>query len=169
VTPARGQQPAVGGFRPQLARFLGIARASEEQLFDALILVAERHQHDYELHHGATTLAHWSRQNLDALKPLVIRFGAVASDDPARLRAALLVGTRVGSVGVLQDLQDLSLLAEQCATAWLILQQGGKELRDEELLDTVGRAQDHTRRQLAWLRTQIELAAPEALAVAVDP
>jgi hypothetical protein len=134
VTPARSPQPAPGRIRPELARFLGIARASDEQLLNEFILLAERHDDDYELHHGATTLAHWSRQNLDALKSLVTRHGAVASDEPLRLRAALLADTRVGSVGVLQDLHDLSLLAEQCAAAWLVLEQGGKELRDDELL-----------------------------------
>jgi hypothetical protein len=151
-----------------VARFLGIARSSEEQLLNALILVAERHERQYELQRGATTLAGWSSHNLSALEPLVKRYGAVASEQPERLRAALLGGTRVGPVGALEDLQDLSLLAEQCAMAWLILQQGGKELHDEELLDVVSTAQDHTRRQLAWLRTQIEHEAPETLAVAPD-
>jgi hypothetical protein len=152
----------------QIARYLGIARASEEQLFNALILVAERHERQYEIQRGATTLAMWSRQNLDALEPLQERFGNMPSDQPERVRSALLAGTRVGSAGTLMDLQDLSLLVEQCAMSWLMLERGGKELHDDALIDAAARAHDHTRRQLAWLRTQIEHNAPEALAVAMD-
>jgi hypothetical protein len=169
VTAGQPRPPAVERIRPQVARFLGIAQSSEEQLLNALILVAERHERHYELQRGATTLAVWSRENLDVLEPLVKRYGVVRSERPERLRAALLGGTRVGSFGALEDLQDLSFLARQCAMAWLMLQQGAKELHDDDLLDIVGVAQDHTRRQLAWIQTQIEHDAPEALAVALDP
>jgi HPP family len=155
--------------KAQVARFLGIARSSEEQLFDAFVLVAERHERHYDVQRGATMLAGWSRENLDSLVPLEKKYGSIPSDQPERLRSALLGGTRVGSIGTLQDLQDLSLLAEQVSMAWLMLQQGAKELHDDELLEVSGRAKEHTRRQLAWLRTMIEHDAPEPLAVAMDP
>jgi hypothetical protein len=152
----------------QVARFLGLARSSEEQLYHALILVAERHERNFEVQQGTTVLAAWSRQNFDALEPLIKRYGDVPSDQPARLRSALLTGTRVGAMGVLMDLQDLSLLVEQCSMAWTMLFQGAKELHDQELLQVAADARDHNRRQLAWLRTEIEHDAPETLAVAVD-
>lgn len=154
--------------KAQVARFLGIARSSEEQLLNALVLVAERHERHYDVQNGATILAEFSRQNLDSLTPLEKRYGSIPSDEPERLRSALLGGTRVGAPGTLQDLQDLSLLAEQCSMAWLMLKQGAKELHDDELLDVASRAKEHTRRQLQWLRTQIEHDAPEPLAVAID-
>jgi hypothetical protein len=155
--------------KAQVARFLGIARSSEEQLLDALILVAERHERHYDVQYGATVLAEFSRENLRSLEPMQRKYGSIPSDEPERLRSALLSGTRVGAAGTLQDLQDLSLLAEQVSMAWLMLQQGAKELHDDDLLDIASRAKEHTRRQLQWLRTQIEHDAPEPLAVVMDP
>jgi hypothetical protein len=164
--PDRALRPEI---KAQVARFLGLARSSEEQLLAALILVAERHERQYELQRGATTLAGFSRQKLEALAPLDERYGSTSSVQPEKLRSALLGGTRVGSFGTLSDLQDLTLLAEQCATSWLMLYQGGKELHDDELLLLVSKAKDLTKRQIAWLRTQIEHDAPEALAVVANP
>ena len=43
-----------------------------------------------------------------------------------------------------------------------------KELHDKALLEVAAQARDHTRRQLSWLRTQIEHEAPDAIAVAHD-
>jgi hypothetical protein len=164
------QPPAIKPrIKAQVARFIGIARSSEEQLLDALILVAERHERHYDVQYGTTILAAFSRENLESLEPLQKKYGSIPSDEPERLRSALLGGTRVGAAGTLQDLQDLSLLAEQASMAWLMLMQGAKELHDDELLDASSRAREHTRRQLQWLRTQIEHDAPEPLAVAIDP
>jgi CBS-domain-containing membrane protein len=51
---------------------------------------------------------------------------------------------------------------------WTILVQGAHELRDEDLLEVASNARDQTRRQIAWLRTQIEHEAPDAIAVVPD-
>jgi CBS-domain-containing membrane protein len=51
---------------------------------------------------------------------------------------------------------------------WTILLQGAKELHDKPLLEVASQARDHSRRQLSWLRTQIEHEAPDAIAVAHD-
>ncbi|MFL5779492.1 MAG: hypothetical protein ACJ761_11215, partial [Chloroflexota bacterium] len=138
--------------KAQVAHFLGLARSSEEQLLDALVLFAERHSRDFDLSGGATIVASWPRDHIERLKLLVERYGAVPSDQPERLRAALLSGTRMGAAGSLHDLQDLSLLAEQVSMAWTILFQGGKELHDDDLLALSADAREHTRRTLQWLR-----------------
>jgi HPP family len=165
VTDGRPQSARI---RAQVARFLGVARGAEDQLLKAFILVAERHERQYELQHGATVLAGWSREDLVSLKALEERYGTVPSDSAQRLRSVLLGGTRATSVGTIEDLQDLTLLTENAAMAWLTLFQGAKELHDKEMLAISSAAQDHKKRQLAWLRTQIKHDAPEMLAVAAD-
>jgi hypothetical protein len=153
----------------QVAHYLGLARAIEVVFRDALILVAERHERNYEVARGASTLAIWSTDHVAWLEPHIARYGATQEEGPALLRAALLGGSRGGVVGELADIADLAVLAEQAYMAWTILVQGAKELHDKPLLDVASQARDHSRRQLSWLRTQIEHEAPDAIAVAHDP
>src|SRR3954452_19199777 len=102
------------------------------------------------------------------MKPLIEHYGDVTSEQPETLRAALLGGTRAGVVCELADLCDLGVLAEQAEMTWTILLQGAKELRDEALADLAGRAHGHTVRQIAWIRTEIDHLAPDALSVPLD-
>jgi len=153
---------------PQIGHYLGLARAIERELHASLILVSERHERNYEVSHGTATLAIWSADHLRWLEPQIERFGAEDTDAPALLRSALFSGTRVGMIGELADVADLAVLVEQASMAWTILVQGAKELHDKQLLDVASEAREHNRRQLAWLRTQIEHEAPDAIAVAHD-
>jgi hypothetical protein len=166
--PAATATRARDAARPQIAHFLGVAKGSEEQLANALLLVAERRERDYEIAQMAPVLAGWSREHVRWLAPIVERYGITPSEHPERLRSAVLYGTRIGAMGALQDMQDLSLLAEHTEMAWTILFQAAKELHDDDLLRISGDARDHTKRQLRWFRTVLEHQAPEALAVPVN-
>jgi hypothetical protein len=159
---------ALPGIRAQVARALGSARGAEEQLRDALVLVSERHERDYDITGTAGVLAGWASLHLQWLEPLLERYGRIPSERAEKLRGALFAGTRVGGLGTLDDLRDVSILAEECETSWTILFQGGKELHDEELLRISSDAREHAKRTLRWLRTAIDHTAPETLAVVVD-
>lgn len=153
----------------QVGMFLGQVKATEEQLLDAFALVAERHERNYELSRGATTCALWSRRHLEWLEPFEKAYGAVPSENVETLRSALLSGTRAGIVGEILDLGDLSVLAERAEMTWTVLYQGAREIHDPGLEELAGRARDHNKRQIAWIRTQIDHVAPDALAVPLDP
>jgi hypothetical protein len=114
-------------------------------------------------------MAGWRTQHLDWLEGIEDTYGSIPSERPERLRAALLGGTRVGGMGLLDDLRDLSLLVEESETTWTILYQGAKELEDHDLERVAADAREHDRRTLRWLRTLIDHQAPETLAAAVDP
>jgi hypothetical protein len=167
VRPGAGEPVATppAGVMPQVAHYLGLVGATETELRDACLLVAERHERNPEIARGATTLAIWSADHLGWLSPHIERYGASESDTPAKLRAALFGGSRPGAIGELADLVDLAVLVEQAWMTWTILVQGAKELHDQALLDLATSARDHSRRQLAWLRTQVEHEAPDAIAV----
>ena len=164
VEAARGPE----GARKQVAHYLGAVEATERELRDALVLVAERHERNYELSHGATTLAIWSTDHLGWLKPLTASYESGPYEHAQLLRSALLGGTRVGAVGELADACDLAALVQHAEMLWTVLVQGAKELHDDALLDVAMRARDHSRRQLAWLRTIIEHEAPDAIAIVPD-
>ncbi|HET7473910.1 MAG TPA: HPP family protein [Candidatus Limnocylindrales bacterium] len=170
-TPATQPPPPPAGpegARNQVAMYLGVVAATEEQLRDALILVAERHERNYEISRGATVLAVWSSEHVARLERQRDRYGHVPSEAAELLRSALLSGTRVGVVGELNDLCDLAVLAEKAEMTWTIIVQGARELHDDELLDIASTARDQTRRQISWLRTMIEHEAPDAIAVVPD-
>src|SRR4051812_3599922 len=102
---------------PQIGHYLGLARAIERELHAALILVSERHERNYEVSHGTATLAIWSADHLRWLEPLIERYGASDNEGPAKLRAALLGGTRVGVIGELAGIADPPGLVEQASMA----------------------------------------------------
>jgi hypothetical protein len=165
----RQSSPAIPqGARQQVAHYLGVVTATVEQLRDALILVAERHERNYEIARGATVLAVWCSEDLTRLDPLKARYGNLPSEAAELLRASLLGGTRVGVVGELNDICDLAVLANKAEMTWTILFQGGRELHDNDLIDVASKARDHTRRQLAWFQTMVEHEAPDAIAVVPD-
>lgn len=153
----------------QVATFLGQVKATEAQLLDAFAVVAERHERNYELSRGATTCALWSRRHLEWLEPFEKAYGAIPSENAETLRSALLSGARVGIVGEIEDLSDLAVLAERAEMTWTVLYQGAREIHDPGLEELAGRARDHNKRQIAWIRTQIDHVAPDALAVPLDP
>jgi hypothetical protein len=99
------------------------------------------------------------------LEPVVDRYGTLPSERPERLRAALLGGTRVGTMGLIDDLSDLGILAQEAEAAWTVLFQGAKELRDEQLLTVAADAREHARRSLRWLRRELEQASRGAPAI----
>ncbi len=156
------------GARSQVAHYLGVVTGLEEQLRDALVLVSERHERNYEIARGATVLAVWSAEHVRRLGQIRDRYGRLPSETGELIRASLLSGTRVGVVGELNDISDLALLVTKTEMTWTILVQGGRELHDTELVDVASAARDHTRRQLAWCRTMIEHEAPDAIAIVPD-
>ena len=156
------------GVKPSVAPYLGEAEALETHLRDALVLVAERHERNYEIAQGATTIATWCAEHLVWIAPLSKRYGRDANPRPGLLRSALLGGTRIGAVGELADVTDLAVLVQKAQLTWLILMQGARELHDAELLEVASRAHDHARRQLAWLTTVVEHEAPDAVSVVPD-
>jgi hypothetical protein len=92
----------------------------------------------------------------------------VAADEPERIRSALFHGTRIGGLGLLRDLQDLSILAKQVDLCWISTQQAAKALHDQELDALCGQNKLETEKQLAWLETQIKQTAPQAITVEPD-
>jgi len=98
----------------------------------------------------------------------------VGYPDPRRCRAALagtggaelFRGTRTGGIGLLRDLQDLYLMAAECDLCWTLVGQAAQGARDEELLQVVQTCESETALQLAWLKTRMKQAAPQALVFA---
>jgi hypothetical protein len=154
--------------KAQVARSLGVVRASLEELAAAFVLVAERHERNYEIWGTSTVLAGWAREDLVAVRPFIDAYGRIESEEPHKIRAAVLGGVRAGLHGQLADLTDLFLLAQQVHIAWLVVSQGAKELHDAKLGEVAGIGTNHAERAIRWIRTQVSHAAPEAVTVPED-
>jgi hypothetical protein len=155
---------------PHLTTYVGLADHSEKTLADSFRAVGDGHANVADIYHMCHTLAAMSDAHRDGLAPIVARHGeqqrGEGVEEPERLHAAGLAGTRQGEIGLLRDLQDLHVLATLVQTTWTVLAQGAQGLRDRELLEVATRSNAETARQLTWLNTRMKAVAPQALIVA---
>jgi hypothetical protein len=153
----------------QVTRTIGMTRGAEEQLAAAFTLLADRHARDPEVRDACSLFARWSSNHVAALDPVVARYGEQITEQPLRLRSAMFYGTRVGGLGLLQDLQDLSLLVQHARMSWTVLAQAAAELRDREMQRVCFTAAWETDRQAAWVKTLIKHVAGQAQTVSPPP
>lgn len=146
-----------------VAIYLGLICDAERTLAASLRTVADGHAAEADVHHLGHQLAAQCDAHAEALAPLVQRYGSQPDDEPERLAAQGLSQVRTGPVGLLRDLQDLYLLAGFVDITWTLLGQAGSAARDTDILHIVGTCEKQTATQLAWLRTRLTQAAPQAL------
>jgi hypothetical protein len=129
--------------------------------------VADGHGAEPDVHFACRTLAGQCDAHREALAPIVERYGGAPGDDePARLHAQGLSGTRTGPVGLLRDLQDVYLLVSFVEVTWTVVRQAAQALRDRELLEVIDGCAEQTGIQARWCRMRIKQAAPQALVAA---
>jgi anaerobic selenocysteine-containing dehydrogenase len=148
-----------------LSLYLGLLHRSEEALAEAFENVADHHKEAPDIYGTCTTMAQWSRQHVARLQPILEQYHEGSNTEAERLHRALFEGPRSGGIGLLRDLHDLWLAATEVHLCYEALAQAAKALHDEALGEACainGREND---RQLAWLRTRIDQAAPQALVV----
>jgi hypothetical protein len=151
--------------RSHIANYLAIAGESEHHLARAFDTVAEHHGHEPDVSQACRLLASWSRRNREALAPLIERYGETRESEPDALHHALFHGPRSGGLGLVRDLHDLWLLAQEVRLAYELLTQAARALRDEDMESILKGTSSHTSRQADWLRARLDQAAPQALAV----
>jgi hypothetical protein len=152
----------------QVARYVTLLEQSEKLLCESLLLLADRHSQDPEVRDTARLLAGWSAEHADVVAGFVKRYGRRTDPEPDLLRAALFHDPRIGGFGELRDLQDVLLLANHVNDCWAVLGVAMQAVKDEELGSACERSGARTQRQIAWLRTQLRVRAPQALATTPD-
>jgi ferredoxin-nitrate reductase len=156
---------ALGLTRGHLEDYLGLLESNERELAAAFQEVAARHEEQSDVRVMTRKMSQWCKANVERLAPLAERYGSRRGREPRRLRKALFEAGRVGGFGVLRDLHDLWILAQESHLVVTVLRQAGKALRDENLLSVVGEVAGKNERQSAWLLTRIKQTAPQALVV----
>ncbi len=149
-----------------VGNYLGLLHGSETRLADAFERVADHHGDEPDIQATCRLLAGWSRQHLEQVRPLVERYQERRSPEPEALEHALFHGPRTGGLGLLRDLHDLWLMANEVQLCWTLLEQAAQALRDEDLERTCQTCSGETKRQVAFLLTRAKQAAPQTLVVA---
>jgi hypothetical protein len=149
-----------------LATYIGLLDQAERTLGESFRQVAHGHAGEVDVFHMCLQLAQQCDAHVDALRPLVERYGESKDPEPERLHADGLSETRSGGLGLLRDLHDLYMLANYLDMAWTMVGQAGKGARDEELIAIVAQCEGQVGTQLTWIRTRMKSAAPQALLVA---
>ncbi len=149
-----------------LSTYLGLLHTSERTLAGSYRQVGEGHQQEADVFYACRTVAAQCDAHVEALAPVVERYGQAAETEPERLHAVGLSSVRSGGLGLLRDLHELYALCSFVDITWTLVGQAAKGLHDRELLQVVRDCESQTSLQLRWLTTRMKAAAPQALIVA---
>lgn len=151
--------------RRHVSEYLGLMEGSEQALAEALEAVADAHSKEPDILTECQMFAQWSRDELESLREIITRYGEARESEPDRLREAVAPQLKRTGLGLVRDLHDCWLLAQETSMSLIVLDQAAKGLRDKEMQDLVERIDRNNERLRDWLKTRIKQAAPQALNV----
>jgi ferredoxin-nitrate reductase len=151
--------------RSHIADYIGLLDKSEKRLVRAFKQMRHTHPDEPDVASLCKLFESWSSEAEGMLAPYIVRYGKRREGEPERLDKALLVQRKQGGFGMLRDFHDMWLLVNESMMSLNVLEQAARALRDDELLQVLKRMQDRNERQLVWLKTRINQAAPQVLAV----
>ncbi|WP_329212278.1 hypothetical protein [Streptomyces sp. NBC_01708] len=146
----------------------------ERQLAKELVVVAERHSTEHEVHHVAKDLVTWSNEHCVRLAETAGHYG-LTLDGPAHRSASGLTSTireeSAEAMGhrpepgllLLKDLRELHLGAAGNSLYWEMLAQAGQAAKDTRLLNLATACHPRTLRQMRWTNTMIKNLSPQIL------
>ncbi|MEU0157712.1 hypothetical protein ABZ154_02400 [Streptomyces sp. NPDC006261] len=146
----------------------------ERQLAKELVVTAERHSTDHEIHHVAKDLVSWSNEHCLRLAETAGHYG-LDLDGPSqkapsglmptiREKAAEAIGHRPEpGLLLLRDLRELHLCAVGNSLYWEMLAQAGQATKDNRLLQLAASCHPRTLRQMRWTNTMIKNLSPQVL------
>lgn len=149
-----------------LGRYLSLLHHAQQALTTALREVGEAHPDEPDVRVDAERFATHLERHTMKLAPALQRYDQGADREPERLPSRLSHGPRTGPLGLLRDLQDLYLLATECDISSTLIAQAAQGARDPQLVEIANECQRDVTIQLAWLRSRLKQAAPQALVVA---
>lgn len=145
--------------------YLGLLVKTEQDLSKAFSVVAKRHAQQLDVEHPCKLFSTWSNENVQALLPLIERYGSLGGREATQLYHDLFDRRLSDSLALLRDLHHLWLMAQDAHITWAVVLQTASALRDEPLKVVCTKAQAYNHRQLIWLRTRIKSGAPQTLIV----
>jgi hypothetical protein len=149
-----------------LGHYLKVLDHAQHTLTTAFREVAEAHADEPDVRIDSEKFAARLEQHAIQLTRARRQYGEDAAQEPERLLSSLFDGPRTGPLGLLRDLHDLYLLATECDISSTLIAQAAQGARDAQLAEIAADYQRDVTVQLAWLRSRLKQAAPQALVVA---
>lgn len=143
--------------------YIQLAQESENDLARAFRYVAETHKAEPDIFATCNMLAGWSEQLDIQLLAMSEKYGTENTSEADRLLHAFFDRKREGSLALLQNLQDLWLMASEANVSAIVLGQAAAGLRDATLMTLCADIEQRAKRQTAWLLTRIKSSAPQSL------
>ena len=128
--------------------------------------MAGTHGDEPDVFHLYHTFAKQCDAHVERLRPILDRYGDVSEDEPERLHSDFFSGMREGGLGLLRDLHDLYLMANEVDISWTVIKQAAQGLQDRDLLGVVEACESETTQQITAIKTRMKQAAPQTLIVA---
>ena len=147
-----------------IAIYVGLTIESEAVLQAAYLNVSTRHKRA-GIRDGCRRAVRLTELRLNAANNLSKKFGATCSHDPKLLGNALFHGLRVGGLGLVRDLHDLSLLANQSLLCWVGLSQACKALHEKSAVAMCEENIEALQLEISRLKTEFKEAAPQVLTI----
>ena len=148
-----------------IGNYIELVHKSESDLSKAFLKVGAQHAVEPDILENCKLLAGWSGELVAKLEPFVKKYGEEKDKEPDRLMHDLFNKPRTGSLGLLRDLHDLWLMAQEGKVCSVLLRQAASALRDKELIAVCHEIEQYAERQAAWLLTRMKSAAPQTLVV----
>lgn len=149
-----------------LGHYIAVLQNSQQRLIEAYRAVGDAHADEPDVRMDCEKFALQTERHVEQLGSVLERYAENAANKPEHLLNTLFNGPRSGPLGLLRDLHDLYLVATECDICWTLITQGAYGARDTHLLEVASTCDDHVAIQLAWLRSRMKQAAPQALVVA---
>src|SRR3982751_3839280 len=96
-----------------IGKYITMVHESEIDLSKAFRLVTKEHGSEPDIVETCSLLASWSDELAKEIEPFVTKYGEEKANEPDRLLKDLFKKTRKGSLGLLRNLQDLFLMANE--------------------------------------------------------
>lgn len=148
-----------------IGNYIELVHKSESDLQSALLQVGTHHADEPDILQTCKLLAQWSGGLVAQLAPFVKKYGEEKDTEPDRLMHDLFEKPRSGPMGLLRDLHDLWLMAQEGKVCSVLLRQAATALHDKELEAVCHDIEHYAERQAAWLLTRMKSAAPQTLVV----
>ena len=160
----------------KIGRALRELYEAEEELADEYVKVGERLAAEHEVWYGCKQFAQQCHLHAETIRGYAARFeqdlppaddAEVGETTTAALRHKVseLLGRRPESgLLLLRSLRQLYLQAQEVSFHWIVAGQIAQAVRDGELLAVVDELHRETLTQIKWLKSQVKVASPQALA-----
>jgi hypothetical protein len=147
----------------QIGAYIQLVHQSQKDLAKAFYYVADRHKAEPDIFGMCNMLAGWSEELDKQVEPMTEKYGTEKNSEADRLLHDFFDQKRKGALALLQDLQDLWLMANEANISAIMLGQAAFGLRDETLISICTEIEQKSKRQAAWLLTRIKSSATQTL------